>query len=436
MRRLALVFPFVAVTLALVGVAATPTPEPKIAVPKVAANVSAAGPTADPTEAFASDEMLTNGLTTQAEFDANFDQFSESAHEFASDTAEGGLGPVFNGVSCAACHPNGHGSGQRELRAGHFDGTNFSAPAGGTLVHLNATDARAAQRPLPGFDDVIAERLTTTLRGLAFLEFVRDGDLTAIQAGQTPDIRGTIIPSVVTTGVNPDGTFATAARIGRFGHKCQQGSLLDFAADADRNEKGRTSPLQPLKSPALDGRSLYQFVHQSDGLDDPATAAAPFGTDITAYTRLMRGLPVPPRDFATQTTPDVLAGEKLFTTIGCANCHVPTMTTAPAGSTINGVPNGVPSALGGKVIHPYTDLMTHDVGTGDGIVQGAAPRNEMRTTPLWGLRRRTLLMHDGASRTLTDAIGRHAGQATGVRGAFLSLSAADKARLLAFLNSL
>jgi CxxC motif-containing protein (DUF1111 family) len=60
----------------------------------------------------------------------------------------------------------------------------------------------------------------------------------------------------------------------------------------------------------------------------------------------------------------------------------------------------------------------------------------MRTTPLWGLRRRTLLMHDGASRTLTDAIGRHAGQATGVRGAFLSLSAADKARLLAFLNSL
>lgn len=421
--------------LVLAGwVALSAAPEPKLAAVKAQANLSAAGPSADPAEAFSSDEMLTNGFSTQAEFNANFDQFAEDAHEFASDDKEGGLGPVFNGTSCAACHPNGHGSGQRELRAGHWDGAAFSAPAGGTLVHLNATDARAQQRPLPGFDDVIAERLTTTLRGLAYLEFVRDGDLSAIQAAQPSEVRGTLIVVTVTTGVNPDGTFATATRFGRFGHKCQQGSLLDFAADADRNEKGRTSPLQPLKSPALDGRSLDQFIHSS-GLDDPATDAAPFGVDIQAYTRFMRSLPALPRDFTLAGTDDVRAGDRLFTGIGCAACHIPTMTTAPAGSAINGF-SSVPAALGGRMIHPYTDLMTHNVGTGDGIVQGTAPRNEMRTTPLWGLRRRTLLMHDGRSATLDDAIGRHGGQAAGARDRFRGLTDGEKRQLRAFLLSL
>jgi CxxC motif-containing protein (DUF1111 family) len=405
------------------------------AVPFLALAGWVALPAADPpVEAFASDEMVTNGFTDQAEFDANFGQFSEDAHAVAGTDTEGGLGPTFNGTSCVACHPNGNGSAQRELRAGHFDGTAFSAPPGGTLVRLLSTDARAQQRPLAGFDDVIAERITTDLRGRAYMEFVRDADLSVLQAGQPADVRGTLVVVTVTTGVNPDGTFATATRFGRFGHKCQHGSLLDFAADADRNEKGRTSPLQPLKSPALDGRSLDQFV-RSAGLDDPGTAAAPFGVDIQAYLRFMRALPAPARDFATQNTPDVLAGEKLFKVVGCSQCHTPTMTTAPAGSAINGF-SSVPAALGGKTFHPYSDLMTHNLSTGDGIEQGPAPRNEMRTTPLMGLRRRTLLVHDGRSATLADAINRHGGQGSASRSLFLALPADGRRQVLAFLGSL
>lgn len=430
-------FAFGLVAVVTLALAVAADPEPKVEAPaKLPPSLTAAGPGADLTEAFASFELLTNGSTDQAAFDAAFGQFSEDAHAVAGPDAEGGLGPTFNGTSCLACHPNANGSPQRELRAGHFDGTVFSAPVGGTLVRLQATDARAQQRPVPGFDDVLTERITTTLRGLAFVEMVRDNDLVAIRAGQPADVRGTLVPVVVTTGANPDGTFATAYRYGRFGHKCQHGSLLDFAADADRNEKGRTSPLQPLKAPALDGRTLDQFV-RSTGLDDPPTDDHPFGEDIESYTRLMRALPAPPRDFALQNTPDVLAGATLFTRVGCAVCHVPTMNTAPAGSSINGFAS-VPAALGDKVFHPFGDFMLHNVGTGDGIIQGGSPetRNMVRTAPLWGLRIRTVMMHDGRSATLDDAIGRHGGQAAGSRGLFLTLPADDKRKVKTFLLSL
>jgi CxxC motif-containing protein (DUF1111 family) len=394
----------------------------------------AAGDPAATVEAFASDAMVTNGFVDQATFDADFGQFSEDAHELTGDDAEGGLGPVFNGTSCAACHPSGNGSAQRELRAGHSNGVTFSAPPGGTLVHLLATDARCQQRPLPGFDDVIAERLTTTLRGLGYIEFVRDGDLTAIQAAQPPEMRGTLVVVDVPTGFNDDGSVKTVTRFGRFGHKCQHGSLLRFAADADRNEKGRTSILEPFKSTALDGRPLDQFV-RSVGLDDPPTAAAPFGADIQAYAQFMRALPAPPPDFVLAATDDARAGGRLFGSIGCAVCHVPTLTTAPAGASINGFAS-VPPALGGRTFHPYTDLMTHRLGTGDGIVQGSAPADEMRTTPLWGLRRRTLLMHDGRSVTVTDAIRRHGGQAAPVRDRFFGLTDGERQKVLVFLLSL
>lgn len=115
--------------------------------------------------------------------------------------------------------------------------------------------------------------------------------------------------------------------------------------------------------------------------------------------------------------------------------------TASPGIKINGGAYTVPKALGNKIIHPYSDFLMHDVGTGDGIPIEPTPEfantaNKMRTAPLWGLRTRNRLMHDGLSLTKQEAIQRHSGQATEVTGQFNALTNADRARLLAFLDSL
>ncbi len=96
------------------------------------------------------------------------------------------------------------------------------------------------------------------------------------------------------------------------------------------------------------------------------------------------------------TTADAQSGEQLFHAIGCDICHVSSITTAPAGTVINGGAFKVPAALGGKVIHPYGDFLLHNVGTGDGIVQNGPQdtANKLRTSPLWGLRTKSRLMHD------------------------------------------
>jgi CxxC motif-containing protein (DUF1111 family) len=139
------------------------------------------------------------------------------------------------------------------------------------------------------------------------------------------------------------------------------------------------------------------------------------------------------------STPDVVAGSAIFDAIGCNTCHVRSMTTAPEGMPINGGTMLVPAALGGKTIHPFGDFLLHNVATGDGIVQngGAGTRNRMRTAPLWGMRTRSRLMHDGLSLTATDAIVRHGGEALGVtlKFAFL-LNTTQRHQLLAFLGSL
>ena len=124
--------------------------------------------------------------------------------------------------------------------------------------------------------------------------------------------------------------------------------------------------------------------------------------------------------------------------MGCASCHTPTIVTAPAGTAINGGTFRVPAALGNKMIHPFSDFLLHDVGTGDGIVQNGGPqtRNKLRTVPLWGLRARGRFMHDAASQSFADAIARHGGQAAGARANFNALSIADRNRVLLFLSSL
>jgi CxxC motif-containing protein (DUF1111 family) len=205
-------------------------------------------------------------------------------------------------------------------------------------------------------------------------------------------------------------------------------SLLSFSSDAYLNEMGITNRFNPNEVTTL-----------CDIIPDPEDKTGTDGLqDIDHFARFMRATKAPPRDATLVNDPDVLTGQQLFHQVGCDICHVSTLTTATTGTVINGGAFVVPAALGDKIIHPFSDLLLHDVGTGDNIVQNGGPDSghRMRTAPLWGVRMRNELMHDGRSTTFHDAILRHGGAATPVTNNFRSLSDADKNRLIKFLLSL
>src|SRR5262249_3563479 len=199
--------------------------------------------------------------------------------------------------------------------------------------------------------------------------------------------------------------------------------------DAYLNEIGITSPLLPNENTA-NGNSVAAY----DTVADPEDK----GEGIEKFARFMRATKVPPRDETLEATGEARSGAALFNQIGCAVCHTPTIVTAPSGTLINGGMFTIPPALGDKTIHPFSDFLLHNVGTGDGIVQngGASTRNKMRTPPLWGARTRNQLMHDGLSLTFNEAILRHGGEATSVINIYRRLSDIEKAHLLTFLTSL
>jgi CxxC motif-containing protein (DUF1111 family) len=120
------------------------------------------------------------------------------------------------------------------------------------------------------------------------------------------------------------------------------------------------------------------------------------------------------------------AGDTIFAEIGCAACHVPSLMTGPSTNPL----------FNRKPVPLFSDLLLHDIGTGDGIDQAAATGAEIRTPALWGLRMRRPLLHDGSASTVEQAIERHGGEADRVRAAFQALSADRRAALLAFLRSL
>ena len=152
----------------------------------------------------------------------------------------------------------------------------------------------------------------------------------------------------------------------------------------------------------------------------------------------MRSTKVPPRDTALAATADAVTGSNLFDSIGCNVCHTRSITTAPAGTIINGGAFTVPAALGNKIIHPFSDFLLHDVGTGDGIVQngGQTTANKLRTPPLWGVRTSARHMHQGQLLTFTETILQHAGEATTVINRFRNLSATQRNQIVVFLQSL
>jgi len=367
----------------------------------------------------------TNGFLTDTAFEAAEEGFGEHEDEPA------GLGPLYNNDGCIACHGNpktGGGAATTELRAGHFNGTSFVDPPGGSLLNDRSIDPRFQER-VPAGNEVRTFRISLSLFGDGFVECIDSNLLQSIANAQPAAQRGTLIQVPVNESAN-------RLRAGRFGIKNQHASLVSFAADAYVNEMGITTVLQPVENTSL-GTSVATIDAVPDPEDD-TDATHPFGIDLQNFIDFMRALKAPPRDTAAAATASAQRGSTLFTQIGCAVCHTPTIVTVPAGTVVNQGAFTCPTALGDKNIHPFGDFLMHDIGTGDGIVQngGQGTRNQVRTMPLWGMRARDRLMHDGNTVTRSDAIARHGGQAAAIRTNFNNLSATSQQDLINFLNTL
>jgi CxxC motif-containing protein (DUF1111 family) len=365
---------------------------------------------------------------------ANDQAFFEK-QEDASD----GVGPVFNAVSCVTCHANpvsGGASQIAELRVGHLDTNgNFVNPSVSINGGANMITGRSlindraicpeAQEHVPATETIRALRAVLNTLGDGFVEAIDDSKLISIAQGQPAQSNGLIAGEAIQVPVlEAPGQM----RVGRFGWKDQHSSLLSFVGDAYLNEMGVTNRLRPT-----DSTSVCKTTTEIEDKPDSLGMA-----NIDHFTQFIRGTKVPPRDAVLAATPDAQAGQAVFESIGCNICHIESITTAPAGTMINGGAFTVPDALGNKVIHPFGDFLLHDVGTGDHIVQGGPPDTaaKLRTAPLWGLRTKSRFMHDFASLTLEQAIRRHNGEAREVIRGFRQLTGQEKAQLLAFLQSL
>jgi len=393
-------------------------------------------PRSDATEAPTGFDNLTNGFieqgppyeTLNADNVVARRSFNDNRFIFEEfETIQDGLGPTYNAQSCRECHQNvvtGGASQVAERRSGRFANGQFFESLGGTLIQSRATHPDLVERVIPE-DAIRTFRISTNTLGNGFVEAIANSTLLAIRDKQPAEMRGS---AVIVPVLEANGT----SRIGRFGWKSQHASLESFSADAYLNEMGITSPLFPEEN-----TSSGRYVGFGSGYD-PVADPEDDGEDVVAFADFMRATKAPPRG---PISDDVLAGEALFNKIGCAVCHTSSITTAKPGAKINGSAFTVPTALGNKIIHPYSDFLLHDIKTGDGIPilplpEYSSTANQIRTAPLWALRTRNRLMHDGLSFTKQDAIQRHGGQATGVTSNYNALSAAEKAQLLAFLDSL
>ncbi len=403
-----------------------------------AKGAGAARQTADvaATEALAGFDNQTNGYAPQGPDYATLDESnvvkgrSHNDDRFVFEefeSVEDGLGPTYNAQSCRECHENVVTGGASQVtvqRTGRTVNGEFFESLGGSLIHSRATYPDIVELVAPE-DTTRTFRISPSTLGDGYVECIANNTLLAIRDSQPPPMRGTATMVPVLEG---DGS----ARVGRFGWKSQHASLLSFSADAYLNEMGITSPFLPEEN-----TSSGRFVGYGSAYD-PKADPEDDGGDVRSFADFMRGTKAPSRG---PVTADVLAGESVFRQIGCNVCHVESITTAQPGTVINGGAYRVPDALGGRVIHPYSDFLLHNIGTGDGIPilatpEYAATAYQMRTAPLWGLRTRSRLMHDGLTFTLGDAILRHRGQAAEVTRRYKGLFKSQRDQLFAFLGSL
>jgi CxxC motif-containing protein (DUF1111 family) len=212
--------------------------------------------------------------------------------------------------------------------------------------------------------------------------------------------------------------------LGRFGWKANVPTVEQQNAGAFHGDIGITSALFPDENCPPEQAACRAAL--SGGV--PELDAAKLQR-VTFYTRT---LAVPARRDVGQ--PQTAEGEELFETLGCSSCHLPELRTGESDV----------AALSSQVIHPYTDLLLHDMGPGlaDGRPDGEASGSEWRTPPLWGIglvetvNGHTRFLHDGRARNLSEAILWHGGEAQASAEAFRALPARARDSLIAFLESL
>jgi len=353
-----------------------------------------------------------------------FEEFRLGLEDFTEvETAEEGLGPAFNGSSCAVCHsvPTIGGAGVvAEVRAARRDERGEFvelAPTSGSLFQIFSIPTHTCQPIIPPEANVISRRVPIPLFGAGLVEAIPDEALLGLDDAGDRDRDGVSGRAAVITDI---GTGQR--RVGRFGWKAQHATLLAFGADAYRNEMGITNDLFPeeLAFGILpDQMKLCDRIPDPEDLPDRRTRRR--GIDnFEAFMKFLAPAGRGPIDDA------VRAGEALFGAVGCASCHVPSLQTGPSTNPL----------FHRKVVPLFSDLLLHDVGTGDGIRQEAAEPQEFRTPALWGLRLRRPLLHDGTAATIEDAIGVHGNEAASARARFRAVSPDQRAALLAFLKSL
>jgi CxxC motif-containing protein (DUF1111 family) len=371
------------------------------------------------------------------------------------DGPSDGLGPIFNAQSCNACHSqpmvqnvltNGGASAVTETRFGNSSGV-FD------LLHQASLNP-SVQDVVPNDSTVVAHRKTTPIFGSGLIEAIPDATIEANVHNPAVDGvvgRAAILSDPVTVAIAASGV-GPSNRVGRFGWKCQESTLLAFSGDAYLNEMGITNrffttdiaPYVFGNLPASEAAlvAAEPFGYSLATPDTPTTQLTPTTLqdlpanpllpesatnkdDIARFTDFMELIaPPPPLPLSQQA----MQGQNLFTQINCVACHKASMQTGPSNVSV---------ALAFKNVSLYSDLLLHDMGTlGDGIVQAQAGAEEMRTAPLWGLRARAPYLHDGRAQTVMQAILLHGGEASIIVKRFSNLPSSAQQAIIAFLNSI
>ena len=336
-------------------------------------------------------------------------------------TPHEGLGPLFNAERCSSCHsepaPGGGGAAIPVLKATRYDDDgvcHLLREEGGDNVQQRATPLLAARgmgaEEVP--PDATATALVTAppLFGLGLTEAVPEEELRAL--ADPDDADGDGISGRL--AAVPDG------RPGRFGRKGDEPTVRGFVESALIFELGFTTDAYPVE----EGRNGVPLPEGADPMADPEMDAEAVGL-LTDYVRYLAPL-APATPASDEDAGGMRRGAAAFRAVGCARCHAPELRTGSADE----------AALDRKTLPLYSDLLLHDLGGGkrDVCSPGAAP-GEYRTPPLWGLRYRTVYLHDGGATSLPEAIRRHGGEAAGVVAAFDALAAGERIDLLAFLAS-
>ncbi len=379
-----------------------------------------------------------------------------------------GLGPVFNREACSDCHAN-NGRGRPPVSEEAFMDS--------ILVRLSVpgTNAEGGPKPVPNYGDQLQNRAVegVPVEGRAIVRYeeidgtFEDGTLYSLRRptlefknlsfGDLPDdtltslrVANLMIGLGLLAAVPEDTLVALAdaedadgdgisgrvnqvwdavnkmQAVGRFGWKANVPSLAHQSAGAARGDMGITTPVFPTDNCDEAQSACTESTARHDGLE----MSEAFLDRLIIYVSLI----AVPRQRNAEVA-EVMRGEVLFRSIGCAGCHMPTL--------VSGEDESIPE-VSNQVFHPFTDLLLHDMGEGlaDGRPDFGASGQEWRTAPLWGLgltetvSGHNFYLHDGRARSLAEAILWHGGEAESAREAFRGMDESSRNALIAFLKSL